>query len=67
MKRYFFIYIGLVLFFCSTTLAQIPANSPNPDTNSLIDLTKTADILIYIVMPIVVLLLLVVRLRKEKK
>lgn len=67
MKRYFFTSLVLVLFFITTTMAQIPTDVPHPDNNSPIDLTKTADILIYIVMPVLILLLLALRLRKGKK
>ncbi len=48
-------------------MAQIPSELPNPDDNSPIDLTKTADILIYIVLPVIILLLLFLRMRNKKK
>ncbi len=67
MKPKYLLFIAAILFFCSNTLAQLPTHSPNPDNNSPIDLSETADILIYIVMPVLILLLLVLRLRKRKK
>lgn len=67
MKRYLLISIGMVLCNYTTTRAQIPTQVPKPDTNSPIDLTKTADILIYIVMPVLILLLVALRLKNTKK
>ncbi|QIE60855.1 adenylosuccinate synthetase [Rasiella rasia] len=51
----------------TTTNAQIPSEVPGPDDNPPIDLSNTADILIYIVLPIIILLLLLFRIKKNKK
>ncbi len=67
MNRKFFISLSIVVVFVTNTLAQIPTNLPNPDDNTPIDLTKTADILIYIVLPVIILLLLFLRVRNKKK
>ncbi|MAZ72550.1 MAG: adenylosuccinate synthetase [Flavobacteriaceae bacterium] len=59
--------MSMTVFFVSTILAQIPTDVPHPDDNSPIDFTKTADILIYIVLPVIILLLLLIRSRINKK
>jgi len=67
MRHYFYTSISLLLFFGTSLYAQIPSEVPKPSNNSPIDLTKTADIILYIVMPLLILLLLVLRIRKGKK
>ena len=57
----------MFLITTSTMFAQIPTEVPHPDNNSPIDLTKTADILIYIVLPIIIIILLVLRARNKNK
>ncbi|WP_186988618.1 adenylosuccinate synthetase [Constantimarinum furrinae] len=46
---------------------QIPKEVPHPDNNSPIDLTNTADIIIYIAIPIAVLILYFIWRRKLMK
>jgi hypothetical protein len=67
MKRNVFTFIGVCLIFIAASYAQIPTEAPHPDNNPPIDLSETADIIIYIVLPVIILLLLVVRYRKRKK
>jgi hypothetical protein len=67
MNSYFYTTVGVVLFFISTSIAQIAIGVPRSDSNVPIDISKIADILIFIVMPVLILLLLIVRLRKGKK
>lgn len=67
MKRSFYTTLSLALVFITTSWAQIPTDLPNPDDNTPIDLTKTADILIYIVLPVLIIVLLIIRRRNRKK
>lgn len=48
---------------------QIPREVPHPNNNSPIDLSKTEDVIIYIVLPLAVIVLLLIgrRGRKTKK
>ena len=62
-------FLGFLSWFClsiTTIKAQIPTQVPGPDDNSPIDLSNTADILIYIVLPVIILLLLLFRLKNKK-
>jgi hypothetical protein len=46
---------------------QIPKEVPHPDNNSPIDLSNTADIIIYIAIPVAILILYFVWRRKFMK
>ncbi|WP_263649832.1 hypothetical protein [Rasiella rasia] len=67
MKNRFYGFLSMFLVAFTTTNAQIPSEVPGPDDNPPIDLSNTADILIYIVLPIIILLLLLFRIKKNKK
>lgn len=50
------------------SLIQIPREVPHPDTNSPVDFTNPADIILYITLPLLFLILyLVVRKKRSKK
>ncbi|MAP54416.1 MAG: adenylosuccinate synthetase [Altibacter sp.] len=52
----------------SIVAAQIPKEVPHPDTNAPIDLTNPADVIIYIIIPLVFVgLYFVWRRRKNRK
>ncbi|WP_290626482.1 adenylosuccinate synthetase [Altibacter sp.] len=61
----------IVFFFLlsnSIVAAQIPKEVPHPDTNAPIDLTNPADVIIYIIIPLVFVgLYFVWRRRKNRK
>ncbi|MCW9038632.1 adenylosuccinate synthetase [Altibacter sp.] len=59
----------LLLLLCSSRMiAQIPKEVPHPDTNSPVDLTNPADVIIYIVIPLLFVgLYFIWRRRKNRK
>ena len=56
----------MFLNFISTTLLQAPINSLEANEGMSVNISTVADILLYIVLPIIILLLLLFRLKKEK-
>jgi hypothetical protein len=46
---------------------QIPKEVPHPDRNSPLDLNNPADIIIYIVIPLLIVLLYIFGRRRKKK
>lgn len=67
----FLIFATLMYHFLFLkTGLQIPKEVPHPDNNSPLDLNNPADIIIYIVLPIIVVILYFLwrkKNRKEKK
>ncbi|PVW15649.1 adenylosuccinate synthetase [Marixanthomonas spongiae] len=55
----------MALFFEAE--AQIPKEVPHPDNNKPLDLSDPADIIIYIVIPVVFVILIFVWRHKRKK
>lgn len=68
MKYLTYNFLPIIPVSIFLPLLQIPTEVPKPQNNSPIDLNNTADIIIYIVLPIVVLFLFVIvrRFRKKK-
>ncbi|MBZ0326269.1 MAG: adenylosuccinate synthetase [Altibacter sp.] len=58
--------IGIVSLFLKFFVIQIPKEVPHPDNNSPLDLSNPADIIIYIVIPIIFVALYFLS-RKRKK
>lgn len=50
------LYILLVLFSLKS-FGQIPTEVPHPDNNTPVDFSNPADIIIYIVLPVIVIIL----------
>ncbi|MAT89509.1 MAG: adenylosuccinate synthetase [Flavobacteriaceae bacterium] len=46
---------------------QIPENVPHPDNNTPIDLSDPADLIIYVILPIVAVILVLLWMRKRKQ
>lgn len=67
MKYIIFTFLSMFWFSIPTLYAQIPTGVPGPEDNSPIDLTDVADILIYIVLPVIIILLVVMRHKNKKK
>ena len=65
MKRgkSYFLGFGLLFGFQKAT-AQIPEGVPHPDRNSPIDLSNPADVIIYIVLPVIATILFLIWRRK---
>lgn len=62
------IYVfALFSFLYATVFAQIPKEVPHPSNNSPIDLSQPADIILYVVLPVVVVILYFVWRNKKKK
>ncbi|WP_034258912.1 hypothetical protein [Aequorivita capsosiphonis] len=61
-------YFSLITFslLVSTMYSQKPTEVPNP-SDTPIDLSNPADLIIYIILPICVILLFVIYWRKNKK
>ncbi|WP_339700005.1 adenylosuccinate synthetase [uncultured Marixanthomonas sp.] len=68
MKKYISSLFAALMFFISKAEAQIPKEVPHPDNNKPLDLSSPADIIIYIVIPVVFIILFFVwRSRRKKK
>lgn len=66
MKRFIniltiFIFIGL-----SEVMAQIPYSVPKPANNTPIDLSNPADLIIYVILPIVALIFAIIAWQYRK-
>lgn len=56
------------LFLCVQNLnAQIPKEVPHPDNNSPIDFNNFADIIIYVILPLVFIVLYFIARKKRRK
>lgn len=66
MKHFINIVALLLLSGLSKAMAQIPHEVPKPSKNSPIDLSTTADLLIYVVLPVVVIILAIIAWRYKK-
>ena len=55
-----------MLFFLKKWLLQIPTGVPHPDDNTPLDLSNPADLIIYVVLPVIVLILYLVALKPKK-
>jgi len=67
MKKYISTLFVACLFFISKAHAQIPKEVPHPDNNKPLDLSDPADIIIYIVIPVVFIILFFVWRSRRKK
>jgi hypothetical protein len=54
-------------FLVAKSGLQIPKEVPHPDTNSPLDINNPADIIIYIVLPLVVIILYFLWRKKNRK
>lgn len=63
--------INIVAVFLFTgiyqAIAQIPFEVPKPSNNTPIDLSNPADLVIYVVLPIIVVILAIISWRYKKK
>lgn len=64
MKQLLSIFI--FYFISEISMAQIPRDVPNPSNNSKIDLSNPADLIIYIVIPIALVIFYFIWKRKSK-
>ena len=67
MKAFILLITTKFIGFIAFESIQIPTEVPHPDTNSPIDLSNPADIIIYIVLPIVVIVLFMIGRHRKKK
>lgn len=67
MNYKLYLFTSMFLVLVSTMFAQIPSELPNPDDNKPIDITNPADLILYIILPLVVILLVIIKFRKKKK
>ena len=67
MKKYISSLLIAFLFLISKVQAQIPEGVPHPDDNKPLDLSDPADIIIYIVIPVVFIILFFVWRNRRKK
>ena len=59
-------YIILTLFSLKS-FGQIPTEVPHPDNNTPVDFSNPADIIIYIVLPVIVIILYFVWRRNARR
>ncbi|MBT8261539.1 MAG: adenylosuccinate synthetase [Bacteroidia bacterium] len=48
------------------SILQIPSGVPHPDDNTPVDLTNPADLIIYLVIPVVIVILYLVFIKRKK-
>ena len=46
---------------------QIPTGVPHPDTNAPLDLTDPAELIIYVIIPLLILILYLVAIKGKRK
>jgi len=67
MKFFNFAVIATAIIVPNLVLSQIPKEQPHPVNNSPIDLSQPADIILYIVLPIICVILYFIWRNKKKK
>jgi|TARA_R100000479_G_scaffold33554_2_gene13839 H+/gluconate symporter-like permease len=67
MKKHILSLLIAFLALIFKVNAQIPKEVPHPDNNKPLDLSDPADIIIYIIIPVVFIILFFVWRRKRKK
>lgn len=67
MKRFINILIIFLFTGIATAIAQIPYDVPNPANNTPIDLTNPADLVIYVILPVIIVILAIISWRYKKK
>ncbi len=55
----------LFLILLSLASAQIPKDVPHPVTNTKLDLSNPADLIIYIILPVILIILYFIWRRKK--
>lgn len=65
----FKLHILYILFalFSLKSLGQIPTEVPHPDNNTPVDFSNPADIIIYVILPVIVIILYFVWRKKAKR
>lgn len=66
MKYFINIVAVFLLTGISSVMAQIPYEVPKPAKNTPIDLSTTADLIIYVILPVVVIILAIIAWRYKK-
>lgn len=66
MKYFINIVAVFLLTGISSVMAQIPYEVPKPAKNTPIDLSNTADLIIYVILPVVVIILAIIAWRYKK-
>ncbi len=46
---------------------QIPSGVPHPDTNTPLDLTDPAELIIYVIIPMMIVILYLVAIKRKRK
>lgn len=67
MKKKISTLLAACIFLIFTVHAQIPKEVPHPDDNKPLDLSDPADLIIYIIIPVVFIILFFVWRSRRKK
>lgn len=55
-----------MLYFLKNWVLQIPTGVPHPDNNKPLDLSDPAELIIYVIVPLIILILYLVALKPKK-